>query len=134
MDLARIGQATIDGIIAHARREAPRECCGVLSGRGQDVLDATPTRNLSEDINRFLIDPQGHLGVLRGARAKGLDVVGFYHSHPRSDARASPTDIAEISYPGYLYLIIGLGSEPPDVRAFIPDAGVMTEVEVRIVG
>jgi proteasome lid subunit RPN8/RPN11 len=78
-----------------------------------------PTRNLAERrTTRFLIDPRNHLDALRAARRRGLDVVGFYHSHPRSGAAPSATDIAEASYPGCVHAIVGLGAQPPDVRLF----------------
>jgi proteasome lid subunit RPN8/RPN11 len=81
-------------------------------------MDAHPARNLATDPNRFLIDPKDHIDVRRTTRARGLDVVGFYHSHPQSAAVPSPTDLAEASYPDHLYLIVGLASERPDVRLY----------------
>ena len=108
----------------HAREAAPDECCGLLLGRSAEIVEALPARNIADQpASRFLIDPQDHITGRREARARGLDVVGFYHSHPRSDAVPSATDLAEASYPGHLFLIVGLGSEPPDVRLYRFDAG-----------
>jgi len=101
-----------------ARAEAPRECCGVLLGKGTAIERAIPTANLSPDPDRYLINPQDHVDALRAARARALEVIGFFHSHPHSDAQASATDVAEISYSGFLYLIVGLGTVPPDIRVF----------------
>jgi len=87
-------------------------------GAGSVIEQAVPTGNLSPDPDRYLIDPQDHVDALRAARTRALEVIGFFHSHPHSGAQASATDIAEISYPGFLYLIVGLGTVPPDVRVF----------------
>jgi proteasome lid subunit RPN8/RPN11 len=105
-------------ILAAARAAAPAECCGILLGRANQIMEAVPARNLSEDPNRFLIDPAGHIDARRRARQRGLEVVGFYHSHPHSPARPSATDLAEASYPDHVHLIVGLQSGSADIRLF----------------
>ena len=107
-----------DAVVAHAREAAPAECCGVLIGTAAAIVSAVRTRNLSEHPSRFLIDPADHVRARREARARGLEVVGFYHSHPHSDAVPSPTDLAEASYANHLYLIVGLAAEAADVRLY----------------
>ena len=119
-------------IIGHAREAAPAECCGLLVGRGTHVVDAFPTRNIADSPTRFLIDPKDHIDGRREARRRGLEVIGFYHSHPRSAAEPSPRDLGEAGYPDHLYLIVGLHSEPPEVRAFIPGARLFREVPLVI--
>jgi proteasome lid subunit RPN8/RPN11 len=64
------------------------------------------------------MDPKDHIDGRRDARRRGLAVVGFYHSHPRSPAEPSATDLSEASYPDHLYLIVSLAAEPPDVAVF----------------
>jgi proteasome lid subunit RPN8/RPN11 len=106
-------------MVAHARAEAPAECCGVLLGGGDAVVDALPARNVAETpATRYLLDPQDHFNAIREARRRGVQVVGFYHSHPRSAAEPSPTDKAEANFPGYVYVIVSLADSQPDVRAF----------------
>ena len=90
----------------------------MLLGAPDVVSDARPARNLAADANRFLIDPRDHIDARREARALGLDVVGFYHSHPHSAAVPSPTDLAEASYPDHLYLIVGLAGEQPEAQLY----------------
>ena len=84
------------------------------SGREDEILQAVEARNLSDDPNRYLLDPADHIAIRRNARAAGLAVVGFYHSHPHSAARPSATDQAEAAYPDHLYLIVGVD----EVRLF----------------
>lgn len=110
-------------VIAHAREASPDECCGLLLGRGRDVLDAIPTPNTAgTPATRYLIDPTDHFHVIRQARQRRLDVVGVYHSHPRSTARPSATDAAE-AFGEFVFLIVGLGIEPPEVAAWIWSEG-----------
>lgn len=125
----------IAAMVAHAREAAPDECCGVLLGRGDVIVEAVRARNAAEHAaTRFLIDPKDHIDARREARTRGLDVVGFYHSHPRSGAAPSDTDRAEAAYPGSLYVIVGLGADLPDVRLFEFDNGNFHERPLVTVG
>jgi len=106
-------------MVRHARACAPDEGCGLLLGRDGEIVEAVRARNVAGDpATRFLIDPGDHFAAIRTARARGLAVVGFYHSHPRSAAEPSPRDVAEFDYPDHLYVIVGLRTEPPDIRLF----------------
>jgi proteasome lid subunit RPN8/RPN11 len=110
--------------VAHAREASPDECCGLLLGRGDEIVEAVRARNLADEpATRFLIDPADHFAARRTARERGLAVVGFYHSHPTSPPEPSARDRAEFSYAGYLYAIVSLRVEPAEVRLFRFDAG-----------
>ena len=108
----------LEAIVAHALDARPSECCGILLGKDDEIVEAVRTGNLAQSANRFLIDPGDHINVRRAARDRGLDVIGFYHSHPRSTGEPSATDLAEASYPDHLYLIVGLASSPPEARLY----------------
>ena len=114
----KLHRLALDAVLRHAERATPRECCGVLVGREGEVLQAVEARNLADDPNRFVLDPRDHIDIRRRARAAGLSVVGFYHSHPHSPAQPSETDRAEAAYPGHLHLIVGLSAPEPEVRLF----------------
>jgi proteasome lid subunit RPN8/RPN11 len=113
-----VRSGVLEAIVAHALDARPSECCGILLGKDDEIVEAVRTGNLAQSANRFLIDPGDHINVRRAARDRGLDVIGFYHSHPRSTGDPSATDLAEASYPDHLYLIVGLGSSPPDARLY----------------
>jgi desampylase len=106
----KLRRSALDAILQHAERASPRECCGVLVGRQGEILQAVEARNLADDPNRYFLDPEDHIAIRRRARAAGLSVVGFYHSHPHSPARPSETDRAEAAYPDHLYLIVAMGA------------------------
>lgn len=114
---------TIADMLAHAREEAPRECCGLLIGQGASVVRSVRARNLDAKTTRYLIDPEDHFAAIRAARADGLEVIGAYHSHPASAPVPSSTDIAEANNgPDFVYVIVSVVEQ--DVRAYRIDAGV----------
>jgi proteasome lid subunit RPN8/RPN11 len=118
-------------IVAHARADAPLECCGLLVGAGDTVERAVPARNLLASRTRFLIDPASHFDAIRSARAAGRAVIGAYHSHPAGGATPSPRDLEEASDPALIYVIVGLaGDRAPDVRGFRLEAGNFTACEL----
>ncbi|MEX1130130.1 MAG: M67 family metallopeptidase [Vicinamibacterales bacterium] len=120
----RIRRAVIDAVVGHARREDPMECCGLLIGAGDDVLESRPARNLRQSRTAYLVDPEDHFAAIRAARAAGLAVVGGYHSHPRSIPVPSVTDIAEATDPEFLYVIVSLAATEPEIAAYRIRSGV----------
>ena len=97
-------------IVAHARRELPRECCGFLVGRDRRVTHAVAMANAARGRARYRIYDRDHIALRRELRrfTPPMEIVGVYHSHPRGKAEPSPTDLAEAHYPEWLYLIVGL--------------------------
>jgi len=95
----------------HGEESYPQESCGALLGRmaGDDRLVSAVARcsNTRTDSphNRYHIAPQELIRIQRGARERGLDIVGFYHSHPDHAARWSGTDLAEAHWIGCSYVI-----------------------------
>jgi [CysO sulfur-carrier protein]-S-L-cysteine hydrolase len=114
----RILQSVIDALVDHARRDSPIECCGLLAARDGVIDESIPTRNLKASPVVFLIDPADHFAALKRTRAEGREIVGAYHSHPRSPAVPSATDLAEAHYEEFLYVIVSLAGAEPEVRAF----------------
>ena len=116
---ATLPAAVRRAIVAHARQDAPRECCGFLVGRGTRVMFALPMKNSDPRPNTgFQIDPAEHLAARRVLRhmAPALEIVGVYHSHPQGPATPSPRDIAESHYPDWLFVIVG--AKGRSVRAY----------------
>jgi len=123
--------AALDEVVAHAREEAPRECCGLLLGVANRVESAFRARNALDSFTSYLVEPEDHFAAIRAARSRRLAVIGAYHSHPAAPADASPRDIAEAAYPDFIYLIVALGSAgPPDVRAYQPEGGNFRVLEL----
>jgi proteasome lid subunit RPN8/RPN11 len=124
----QISRVALEAVITHAREASPSECCGLLIGAGTGIDEATPARNLAEGPSRYLIDPADHIAARRAARSRGLEVVGFYHSHPQSAAWPSPTDLAEAAYPEAVHLIVSLADGGAEARLFRIDQGLAAEL------
>jgi proteasome lid subunit RPN8/RPN11 len=114
----RIRQDVIDAVIAHARRDAPNECCGLLLGAHDRIDESYAARNVRASTTRFLIDPEDHFQAIRRARTSGRIVRGAYHSHPRGPSQPSDTDAANLNDPSLLHMIVSLGDDEPRIRAF----------------
>jgi proteasome lid subunit RPN8/RPN11 len=106
-----IGSAVYSQVRKHSEETYPHECCGVLLGKALDgsneVEEAMRAGNTRTDSahNRYHIAPQELISIQRRARERGLDIVGFYHSHPDHPARWSPTDFNEAHWLGCSYVI-----------------------------
>lgn len=106
-----IRQSELDALRRHGEETYPHECCGVMLGRmdGDErvvevVLRAGNTR-VDSPHNRYNIDPRELVRIQRESRERGLDIVGFYHSHPDCPAQWSQTDFAEAHWVGCSYVI-----------------------------
>ena len=105
----------LDEMRAHGERDYPFECCGLMLGRFDDdgrkkVVEAYPISNAREEAakrNRFLIRPEELMRGEKYALEKGLDVVGFYHSHPDDVAVPSQYDL-EHAWPTYSYIVVAV--------------------------
>lgn len=98
----------------HAEATYPDECCGVILGRQVDgkriVEELVEIENQWDEVERrrrFLITPKQYMQAEKQATAAGLDLLGFYHSHPDAPARPSDFD-REHAWPFYSYLIAGV--------------------------
>jgi [CysO sulfur-carrier protein]-S-L-cysteine hydrolase len=127
-----ISQRHWDDLVAHAREEAPNECCGYLRARNGVVEEVVRAENVRHSPYGYELDPGSLLA------ANELDDEGFgvaiYHSHPRSPAEPSQTDINLANYPHWTYLIVSLGPEPPEVRAWRIEDGLVEEEELVVAG
>jgi proteasome lid subunit RPN8/RPN11 len=134
VQLVRLHRSVRDSIVAHARREAPNECCGLLVGTGRDVDECVAARNLDPDPHRYLLDPAEHIAANRRLRGSGRTVLGVYHSHPASPAAPSPSDLREALYPEFVWVIVSLASpDAPDVAAYTIASGPATQIEIDYV-
>jgi proteasome lid subunit RPN8/RPN11 len=120
-------------MLDHARRERPRECCGLLVGTAGRVTAAVPMRNLARGRTRYRVDPAGHIALQRVLRViePKASILGVYHSHPNGPATPSETDIAEALYPDWIHVIVGLRGRRPETRGFAIARGVVQAVALR---
>ena len=111
MSVLSLTDSVFAAIRAHGEETYPHECCGALLGmHGEDgwrVVDAVKAGNTRTDSahNRYNIAPIELVRIQRTAREKGLEIAGFYHSHPDHPAQWSQTDFAEAHWLGCSYVI-----------------------------
>lgn len=118
-------------ITDHARRDAPREACGLLAGERSQVVRVIPLPNSAADAEkRYVIDPAAYVRALAEIEGQGLSLIGFYHSHPNGDPIPSPTDIREAAYPDAVYVIAGLRGGVSKLSAWRIRYGEVESVEI----
>ena len=96
-------------IEAHGRETYPHECCGALLGRDGQVHRTFPLPNTTEEgpRRRFLVRPDDYRSAERQASEFGLELLGFYHSHPDHSARPSQYDL-DHAWPFFSYVIVSV--------------------------
>jgi [CysO sulfur-carrier protein]-S-L-cysteine hydrolase len=122
-----------DEMVAHARAEAPNECCGMIGGRDGSATSIHRARNAEESPLRYVIHPTDQLRIMEEIEARGEELAAIYHSHTGSPAYPSQTDInlAE-NWPDPLYVICSLADREPEVRAFAIRDGEVEEVALEL--
>ena len=156
--MLKLGDVHREAIRRHSAGDYPSECCGVLLGKverdAKHVAEVVALKNLRHDPsraqellpvddpgreterNRFLIDPLDQLRVEKDARARGLEVLGYYHSHPDHPARPSIYD-RKHAWPWYSYVIISVEQGvPKDLTSWVlaEDRWAFRAEQVEIVG
>jgi len=128
----RIARELYDQIVAHARAEAPNECCGVVATNGDGSAQRVfPATNKFASPLRFEIDEHDLIRIWRAIDEDELELGAIYHSHTRTPPEPSQTDInGAAQWPGTLWLIVGVAGEQPDVRTWAIEDGRVTQVEL----
>ncbi|HUZ89180.1 MAG TPA: M67 family metallopeptidase [Candidatus Acidoferrales bacterium] len=132
-----IAAAAMEEVKAHAQRGYPNEICGILiAASGRLVTQTRPVRNtvVERARDRYEMDPIDQIRIQRECDASGLEVVGYYHSHPDHPARASMTD-ADRSWAGPYYLIVScVDGLVVDANVFISDTdgGPMRQADLTV--
>jgi [CysO sulfur-carrier protein]-S-L-cysteine hydrolase len=131
----RIPPELRDEIVAHSREEAPNECCGLIGGRDGEASSVYRARNADASPLSYTVDSADLYRIaIKEIPAAGEELVAIYHSHTKSPAWPSGTDVARAeAWPDPLYLICSLArAEQPELRAFSIRAGAVEEVELAV--
>lgn len=111
-----------DQLVDQARRDAPRECCGLLAGvasdRGDMATRVYPLINEARHDDEYLVEA-GLFAPFKAMRERGEELVAIYHSHPHGPAVPSATDQARNYYPDVVHVIIALAGDAPRIEAFL---------------
>lgn len=122
-------------MIDHALEGYPLEACGLLAGTVAEggsahVRSVHRTDNMAASARVYEVDPRAMLRADREAESDGGQLVGVYHSHTHTDAKPSPTDIAQAPDPEWHYVLVSLRDVHPSVRSWRIRAGKIEEEDV----
>jgi [CysO sulfur-carrier protein]-S-L-cysteine hydrolase len=131
----RIAQSLIEQMVSHAREDLPNECCGMVGGAGGEATVVIPVVNSAASPLRFEMDPQGQYNALKAIEDDGGELLAIYHSHTKSAAYPSQTDVNQaVNWPDAICLIVSLeDADAPDVKGYwlkdlrIADAELVVE-------
>src|SRR5438128_11564977 len=126
----RIARELYDDMVAHARADAPNECCGMVASREGEAVRVYRAENAAASPLRYEIEGSEQYRIQMAIEDAGLDLGIIYHSHTRSEPYPSQTDINLAFYPEALYVIVGLAAEEPDVQAYTICDGRVAEAEL----
>ncbi len=129
----RISKGLVDEIVAHARDDLPNECCGMVGGVDGEARTVYRAENAEASPLRYSIGARDQFRLMREIEAAGEDLVGIYHSHTKSAAHPSQTDVNLAGWPGAVYLIVSLADPgAPDLKGFWIRDGEIAEAELVI--
>ena len=128
----RISRRLLDDVIAHAREDAPNECCGMIAARDGVAVAVHPATNAAASPLRYEIEGREQYRIQTAIEDAGLDLGAIYHSHTRSAPEPSQTDINLAFYPEALYVIVGVAGEDADVRAWRIVDGQVSQASLEV--
>jgi len=130
-----IARALLDEIVAHAARDAPDECCGVVAVRDGAATAVHAVSNQAASAFRFEVDGLEMFRLLEQIEATGGELGAIYHSHTRSEPVPSQTDVNySFGWPGVEWIIVGVANSDsePEVRSYLIEGGRVAEVELEL--
>ncbi len=131
----RLPKEFADSIITQARSEHPNEACGLIAGTNGEATKLFRMTNAERSPVIYRMEPKEQLRVFNQIDEEGLELVGIYHSHTRSPAYPSATDVVQAYYSDAIYLIVSLRDEDaPDLRGFRITDGKVTEIDLEFTG
>lgn len=119
---------------AHVAAENPLEACGLVAGKQGRSSFLFPIRNEAASPTRFRMNGKQQLAAFQEMERAGWDLLAIYHSHPAGPAEPSPTDLAEVTYPGVIHLIWSPAANGWGCRAFLLDNGRALPIEFYLSG
>jgi proteasome lid subunit RPN8/RPN11 len=128
----RFARELYEELVAHARSEAPNECCGMVAASDGRAVAIHAAENTAASPLRYEIDGRQQLQILDAIEDAGHELGAIYHSHTRTAPEPSQTDVNLAFYPDALYVIVGLAGDEPEVRAWRIAGGEVSEAELIV--
>ena len=129
----RIAKALAQEMFTHAREDLPDECCGMVGGVDGEARTVYRAENAEASPLRYSIDAKEQFRLMQTIEEAGEELVGIYHSHTKSEAYPSQTDVNLAGWPEVVYLIVSLAdSEAPDLKGFWIKDGEIADAEIEV--
>jgi len=132
--MLRLTRPVYERMVGHCLDGLPLEACGLLGGEPSTakVTLCYPTDNVAASARLYTVDPRQHLLADRDAEARGLEIIGVFHSHTHTEAFPSPTDVAQAPDPSWHYVVVSLRDLGPVTRSFLIVDGKVSEEPVVV--
>jgi [CysO sulfur-carrier protein]-S-L-cysteine hydrolase len=128
----RISRQLLEEVVAHARADAPNECCGLIAARDGEAVAVHRATNTAASPLRYEMDGMEQYRIQTAIEDAGLELGAIYHSHTRSAPVPSPTDVNLAFYPEAEYVIVGLEGDAVDVRSWRIVDGAVSEAALEV--
>lgn len=130
----KISRELVEEMVAHAREDLPNECCGMVGGRDGVATSVVRVENSAASPLRYEMDPQGQYDALKSIEDAGDELLAIYHSHTKSAAYPSQTDVNQaVAWPEQVYVIVSLAdADAPDVKAYLLNDMKIADVELDL--
>jgi proteasome lid subunit RPN8/RPN11 len=130
----RISQSLVEEMVNHAREDLPNECCGMVGGRDGEATEVIRVANSAASPLRYEMDPQEQYDALKKIEEGGGELLAIYHSHTKSAAYPSQTDVNQaVAWPEQVYVIVSLAEEgAPDVKAYLLEDLTIADVALDV--
>ena len=130
----KISQDLVEEMVAHAREDLPNECCGMVGGSDGEATEVLRVKNAAASPLRYEMDPQEQFDALKRIEEDGGELLAIYHSHTKSVAYPSQTDVnLAAAWPEQVYLIISLADpDAPDLKGYLLKDQRIADAEVAI--
>lgn len=130
----RIDQNLIDEMVAHAREDLPNECCGLIGGVDGEAGVVHRVANAAASPLRYEMDPKAQYDAYKAIEDDGGELLAIYHSHTKSAAYPSQTDVNQaVAWPDQVYVIVSLqDADAPDVKGYLLKDLKIEEVELVV--
>ena len=130
----KISRALVDEMVAHAREDLPNECCGMVAGLDGEATEVIRVENAAASPLRYEMDPKAQYEAWKSIEDGGKELLAIYHSHTKSAAYPSQTDVNQaVAWPDQVYVIVSLADEDaPDVKGYFLKDLTIADAEITI--
>ncbi|TAL25726.1 MAG: M67 family peptidase [Nitrospirae bacterium] len=129
-----IPKGIFEDMLLHCREAYPNEACGILAGKGKEVLKIYKMTNIENSPVSYFMDSREQFKVMKDIRENNLSMLAIFHSHPSSPAYPSAKDLTLASYEDSVYIIVSLMGKEPVAKGYSMREGKIEEVGIALEG